>query len=173
MSEANGQNGEQVPGVLGAGSSISPHNGRADTALIERAVRNKWLIPEQAYSIVPSEMVKIVVGLGPKGQPAKYSTRNRISAARVVATFHGQNEAAAQPSGSGVTVNVGVAVGMQAVRQELLADERYLDYLDSDSGHSDASPVRGNGQPGPVGASETPVASQPTNPANANGNGRH
>ena len=150
MSEPNGQNGEQPADRGQGGIALDPHHVRGDLKLIDFAVRQKWQIREQAFTILPDQMLALALD-------KEQDPRVRVNAGRVVVTMHGQNEdtypKTAQP-GSGVTVNVGVAVQTE----QLVNDPQYLAYVRSrvaGMANADAGDVRGNGEPRSV---EVPAA---------------
>ena len=168
---------QPTEGGLGGGVA-SPYNGARDTRLIEKLAKNpEWEIPPLAFQTVPAAMVRVVHGRDEKGQPAKYSTRNRIAAARVVGLFHGQNQRARQGGDgqTGVTINVGDGgtVGLIQTRQQLLSEDRYLEYLRTAQGDSDAGLVCDAREPGPVEAGEASQAARQGGNGHADGNGRH
>lgn len=74
-------------GGQGATPSILPSasNERRDLRMLERAIKQKWKIDERAFEALPSAMLTIALDRGKED-------RNRIAAARVVATMHGQNQ---------------------------------------------------------------------------------
>lgn len=68
------------------------HMGAPDVALIEQAVRKKWILPEQVFKILPFVAIKILAN-------DKRSSRNRLAAGRLLALLNAQNMEADKTQG--------------------------------------------------------------------------
>lgn len=159
---------DEQPETHGGGGKFFERrdNVRSDARLIEQAARNKWNIPAAAFDVLPSQVVRMAVD--PNEAP-----RNRLAAARAVIAMHGQNQGDEQPQGT--TVNVGVSVSVQNVRQELLNDANYLAFLRTRSAESDgdAGAVCEDGKLRALEVGKAPGDAGQGNNGHADGNGRH
>jgi hypothetical protein len=80
-----------------------PHHVRADTKMIEMAIKKKWNIPDNILNSLPTILGGIVA--------TSEDDRTRIGASRVLVSMHGQNiQAEDGPAKVGPTINVGVSV---------------------------------------------------------------
>ena len=84
-----------------------------------------------------------------------------------------QKERLGLPDTGGQTVNVNVGVAVETVRQELVNDAKYLEYLRQSADISDASPVCENGEPGALENGQSSNGAGPGHNGHADGNGRH
>ncbi len=151
----------------GLGGQVQPANGARDTRMMERAVREGWDIPPAALKALPAQMIEIAIKRKTDGKPA-YSPRNRIAATRVLVAMHGQNQD--DDPAEQKHVHTGT-IELQAVRQELLSDEQYLDYCRQRAIDVDSGPVRTNGEQRSVANGK---ASNGTRPGtNGTSNGTH
>lgn len=141
------------------------YSGRGDMALLRRANRERWPMTEQRRAMLLDQMFSIV-----EQSP---DARHRIAAAKVIVAADAINvnqQKVDTPKESNVNVNVsgGVAVGVVTaqLREQMLHDDRYLEYLRQaeqpvpssgghDSADGNAGTVRADGEPGPVEAGET------------------
>ena len=73
-------------GGQGGGLLAGIGHNRADARMLERAIKERWPIPEKARQALMSRMLQI--GLSPDS-----SNREAVAAARVVLTADGQNQA--------------------------------------------------------------------------------
>lgn len=84
-----------------------------------------------------------------------------------------QKERLGLPDSGGQTVNVNVGVAVETVRQELVNDAKYLEYLRQSADISDAGPICSNGEPGAVEDGPSSNGAGPSHNGHADGNGRH
>ena len=98
---SNGKKKKDAPLAGGKGGNLEPATQTSDTRMLEKAVRQKWDLPEGIMEKLPAAMAKI-------GLSSKASHRNRIAAARVLVVMHGQNEDDAPKSGQNTQINVGI-----------------------------------------------------------------
>ncbi len=110
-------------------------NNAGDARMYAKAVRMKWIIPDDAFVVAPK---KIRDALDREG----LSVRQMTSLTRELNRLHATNQrdcVALEATGrstqqqtqpqSSVTVNVATAVNVGDVRKELMNDPGYLDYL--------------------------------------------
>ncbi len=101
----------------GKGGRITPNlviNQTSDTRLIEKAINQRWDIPEGVRSEVPAAMREIV-------NTAK-SHRNKIAASRVLLQADGLNMAQEARDAGGETVNVLVGAMTDDERERRIAE---------------------------------------------------
>lgn len=103
-------------------------------------------------------------------QPRNYKAAMSVPLAMVALE---QKERLGIREGEGQTVNVNVGVAIGSLRQELIQDDGYIDYLRHASENSDASPLRSNGQPGSLENGASSGEAGQSNNGHADGNGRH
>lgn len=178
-----GRNTEPAPVEPAPAISVEPevvfgdgglHAGKGNMALLRRAYRERWPMTDERRAMLLDQMFGIVEK-SPKD-------RDKIAAAKVIVTADAINvnqQKIDTPKESNVNVNVsgGMAVGVSvatvtaSLREQMLNDDRYLEYLRQDetavagsaesspgasaSGGPDpsdgnASPVREDGEPGPL-----------------------
>ena len=129
------------------------HAGKGNMALLRRAVRERWPMTDERRAMLLDQMFGIV-----ERSP---DPRNKIAAAKVIVTADSINvnqQKIDTPKESNVNLNVsgGMAVGVSvgavtaSLREQMLNDDRYLDYLRLGPPDGNASPVRADGEPGPV-----------------------
>ena len=87
-SAPRGAGGELPPAAAAAADPA-----RGELRLIERAVRQRWEIPESSFKVLPLEMLTIVASRESDGKTYRYKPRERIMAARVLTMIHAQNQA--------------------------------------------------------------------------------
>lgn len=75
-----------VSGGQGGGAEASAPMTRSETRLVGRAIKKRWQISEAKRQEIVDKLCDIVTG-------PKANNRNRIGAARVLATMEGQNQA--------------------------------------------------------------------------------
>lgn len=146
------------------------HPGKYNMAMIRRAIENGWPVKPEIRQLVTNQMA-LVVGKSD-------NERNKIAAARVLVAADGVNvrrEAidAADERPNIDTVNVQVNVGQNIERAQ--DDPEYLEFLRVRrlAGHSDAGPVCGDGEQGPLAHGQAPADPGPGHNGHAHGNGRH
>ena len=85
-------------GVGGSLELDNPRRARGDLALVRRAIRQRWAIPEEVRSELPAAMRSIVnkesiTVLNAQGEPVQIDNdRERIGAGRVLVAMEGQNQ---------------------------------------------------------------------------------
>jgi len=135
------------------------HAGKGNMALARRAFRERWPMTDERRAMLLDQMFRIVEG-GP-------DPRNRIAAAKVIVqadaiNVNQQKIDTPKESNVNLTVSGGMAVGVSvgavtaSLREQMLNDDRYLEYLRLGSPDGNASPVRADGEPGPVEDGEAP-----------------
>lgn len=153
-------------GILGDGELKA---GKYNMRLVNRAIRNGWNVPQEVKARVVKQMSKIV--------SQSEEERNKIAAAKVLVSADSVDvarEKMEQPQ-AGTTVNVAVGVSVSGVRQQLLNDPEYLDYLRSRpvACDSDAGAIREGGEQPSLETGEPSNGVGPGHNGHANGNGRH
>jgi hypothetical protein len=129
------------------------HAGKGNMALLRRAYRERWPMTDERRAMLLDQMFGIV-----EKSP---DPRNKIAAAKVIVTADSINvnqQKIDTPKESNVNVNVsgGMAVGVSVgavtanLREQMLNDDSYLEYLRLNPSDGNASPVREDGEPGPV-----------------------
>ena len=190
MSESNGQNGDQPDGGSG-GKSERTESGRTelqDQRLTMLAVQRGWLKgtrwPTEATQ-QDLQKLKQERPLTLKERAAEVvfdgfdSSDERIQQIAVKSGVamekQNQDDELASSDTGGVTINVGDGgtVGLIQTRQQLLSDDRYLEYLRTAQSDSDAGLVCDAREPGPVEAGEASQAARQGGNGHADGNGRH
>jgi hypothetical protein len=95
---------------------LSPSTSREDAKLVGLAVRKGWKLPEGVMERLPQAMADVAF-------TKKGTHRNRIAAARVLVSMHGQNQAddpaPQKHEHSGL-------VSIQAIRDQLTQDNEQL-----------------------------------------------
>lgn len=134
----------QTAGVLGDGAL---HPGKGNLRLLARAIRERWPISEDVRARVVNQMSKVV-----DGSPEE---RNVIAAARVLVQADACNlreQALDQPQTVLHHHSGAVGVGIVELRQEVLHDPNYLEFLRHRAAaeNGDAGVVRANDQQRPL-----------------------
>ena len=164
----------RTSGGLG-GSSVASIDSRTpgkDIRLIGAALRNRWQLPDEAFTSLPDAMLGIALD-------TNMEPRVRVGSARVFTAMHGQNEDADRPDGVpdpsvNVTVNnqVNIVEATNAAAKGMLNEPEYLDYLRDCAVTDDAGLICQNGQPEhapAVANGQTPVVHRPGNNGHAHG----
>lgn len=133
-----------------------------DARLFERAVRERWAIPDEAFATMPGEMVTIALD-------RKRPDRARIAAARTVAMMHGQNQ---DEQGKHIHHHLSGGIGVAAVNiRDLIGTEdgrRAINQLTATLAGTGGEPaVAGTNGRSHANGSTAPAAAQ--QPAHANG----
>ncbi len=97
--------------------NLTPLTQTSDTRLVEKAIRQRWEIPEELRQELPA-MLRGVVLFGE-------SERNRIAAARALLTADSINQEqerweAGHTDQPAITVNVGISLSIEERRKRLL-----------------------------------------------------
>jgi hypothetical protein len=100
------------PGGKGGGSALPQ---TSDTRLIEKAVRQRWNIPEALRTVLPGVMARIVAS-------PEASDRNRIAAARVILTADQLNMSQETRDAGGEVVNVDLRLLPEDQKRERIRD---------------------------------------------------
>lgn len=114
---AGGDNSSSASPAIGGGSggfNAGWHGGRADTALIARAVKERWNIPGPAREEIPEVLRSIALN-------PERSARDRIAASKGLVEsdkLNMEQERRADGGNDGLTVNVGVGVNLSLSLEE-------------------------------------------------------
>lgn len=86
MAKNTGGDAPEPAGGLGGsvGAQIDPRTPGRDIRLIQRAVRQRWNINEQAFTALPNTLLKLALD-------PKMNDRARVGASRALIAMHGQN----------------------------------------------------------------------------------
>ncbi len=147
--------------VGGSGGPCVRPAGRADTRLLERALRERWPIPEKYHLPIIERQIRIAI------DPAA-SPREATSAARCIVSMESQNIEVALKSVDKVLpdkLELGVGAEIRKALDELGQRARIVT---AGEGDGEPGPVGGHGQSGRLASGATLIPHQPSR----NGNGK-